>query len=181
MSWTNDRNPKREARHFQTSSNFYIPIKHLRYNLISRLKKGAEKDQVGLSQVDVRLNVKERISMPFLLEPDNYARVHSLFEEMTCHLAALTVLAGIAPGRVYVDDPASPGTAILIPSNQHRVYVSGEPAPNMLADVIPMLFKQPLAESYEFLVYYSSNTWNPPLSNCFKSKKPLLAGDNFTA
>lgn len=117
--------------------------------------------------------------MPFLLEPDNYARVHSLFEEMTCHLAALTVLAGIAPGRVYVDDPASPGTAILIPSNQHRVYVSGEPAPNMLADVIPMLFKQPLAESYEFLVYYSSNTWKHPLEQLLQKQETFTGWRQF--
>ena len=36
--------------------------------------------------------------MFFLLEPDNYASIHSLFEEMTCDLTVLTVLAG-APER----------------------------------------------------------------------------------
>jgi len=102
--------------------------------------------------------------MSFLLEPDNYPSVHSLFEEMTCHLAVLTVLAGILPGRIYVDDPARPRSAILIPSNQHRVYVSGEPAQSMLADVIHLLFKESLAESFGFVVYYdASNTWKQTL------------------
>jgi GNAT superfamily N-acetyltransferase len=95
--------------------------------------------------------------MSFLLEPDNYARVHSLFEEMTCHLAVVTVLAGITPGRIYVDDPANPGTAILIPSNQHRIYVSGSPEQSMLADVIHMFFKESRAESYGFTVYYDTS------------------------
>ena len=102
--------------------------------------------------------------MSFLLEPDNYARVRSLFEEMTCHLAVLTVLAGILPGRIYVDDLASPRTAILIPSNQHRVYVSGSPEQSMLGDVIDLLFKQSRAESYGFVVYYdASNQWKQTL------------------
>lgn len=92
--------------------------------------------------------------MPFLLEPDNYARVHSIFEEWTYHLAVVTVLAGITPGRIYVDDPANPETAILIPSNQHRIYVSGEPEPRILGDVIDIYFKQSHAESYGFVVYY---------------------------
>jgi len=117
--------------------------------------------------------------MAFLLEPDNYARVHSLFEEMTCHLAVLTVLAGILPGRIYVDDPASPGAAILIPSNQHRVYVSGEHAQSMLGDVIHMLFKQSLAESYEFLLYYASNTGKQTLEQLLKKHETFSGWRQF--
>jgi RimJ/RimL family protein N-acetyltransferase len=112
--------------------------------------------------------------MSFLLEPDNYPSVHSLFEEMTCHLAVLTVLAGILPGRIYVDDPARPRAAILIPSNQHRVYVSGEPEPRMLADVIHLLFKESLAESYGFVVYYdASHTWKQTLEHVLQKQEAI--------
>jgi RimJ/RimL family protein N-acetyltransferase len=115
---------------------------------------------IGLSQVGVSLIVKMKKPMSFLLEPDSYPSVHSLFEEMTCHLAVVTVLAGILPGRIYVDDPASPGTAILIPSNQHRVYVSGDPSPRLFADVIHLLFTESLEESYGSVVYYdASHSW----------------------
>jgi len=117
--------------------------------------------------------------MPFLLEPDNYISVYSLFEEMTCHLAVLTVLAGILPGRIYVDDPASPGAAILIPSNQHRVYVSGEPAQSMLGDVIHMLFKQSLAESYEFLLYYASNIGKQTLEQLLNKQETFSGWRQF--
>ncbi len=113
--------------------------------------------------------------MSFLLKPDNYARVHSLFEEIASHLAVLTVLAGITPGRIYVDDPASPETAILIPSTQHRIYVSGSPEQSMLGDIIHMLFKESLAESYGFQVHYTSDTWKQPIEQLLK-KQETFAG-----
>jgi len=109
--------------------------------------------------------------MSFLLEPDNYPSVHSLFEDMTYHLAVQTVLAGILPGRIYVDDPGCPGAAILIPSNQHRIYVGGEPEPRMLGDVIHMLFKESLAESYGFMVHYTSDTWKQILEQVLKKQE----------
>ncbi len=98
--------------------------------------------------------------MSFLLEADNYARAHSLFEEMTCHLAV-------------------PGTAILIPSNQHRVYVSGSPEPRILGDAIDMLFKQSLAESYGFVVHYASNTWKQTLEQLFEKQETFSGWRQF--
>lgn len=109
--------------------------------------------------------------MSFLLKPDNYARVHSLFEEMDYHLAVMTVLAGILPGRIYVDDSAHPETAILLPSNSHRIYVSGSPQQNMLGEIIDMLFKQSLAENYGFLLYYASDTWKPIVEQLLKQQE----------
>lgn len=117
--------------------------------------------------------------MSFLLEPDNYARVHSLFEDMTYHLAVLTVLAGILPGRIYVDDPASPETAILIPSNQHRIYVGGSPEQSMLGDVIHMLFKQSREESYGFVVYYASNTWKQTIEQVLQKQETFSGWRQF--
>lgn len=110
--------------------------------------------------------------MPFLLEPDSYTSVHSLFEGMTYHLAVVTVLAGILPGRIYVDHPASPETVILIPSNQHRIYVCGEPSPGLFADVMHLLFKESLAESYRFVVYYdTANPWQRTLEQVLQQQE----------
>ncbi|QBD78971.1 GNAT family N-acetyltransferase [Ktedonosporobacter rubrisoli] len=111
--------------------------------------------------------------MPCLLEPDNYPSVHSLFQEMTHHLAVLTVLAGIVPGKVYVDDPANPQTAILIPANQQRVYVSGEPSSRLLADVIDRQFKASLAQSYGFVVYDVSAPWKQALEHALKKQETV--------
>jgi RimJ/RimL family protein N-acetyltransferase len=111
--------------------------------------------------------------MSFLLEPDNYPSVHSLFEDMAYQLAVQTVLAGILPGQIYVDDPVSPGTAILIPSNkyQYRIYVSGEPEPRMLADVIHLLFKRSLAQIYGFVVYYASDIWKQTVEQVLQKQE----------
>lgn len=109
--------------------------------------------------------------MSFLLEPSNYASVHSLFEEMTYHLAVQTVLAGILPGRIYTDDTASPQTAILIPSNQHRIYVGGEPEPRLFADVIHLLFKESGEESYGCVVYYTSHIWEPAIEQVLQEQE----------
>lgn len=110
--------------------------------------------------------------MSFLLEPGSYASVHALFEEMAYHLAVVNVLAGILPGRIYVDHPASPETAILIPSNRHRIYASGEPSPDLLADVIHQLFKESLAERYGCVVYYdTSHSWKPTLEQALQKQE----------
>jgi GNAT superfamily N-acetyltransferase len=98
--------------------------------------------------------------MPVILEPAAYPSVSSLFEEMsTHHLALPSVLAGILPGRIYVDDPGRPAAAILIPSNQYHVYVGGEPSAHLLAEVIQLLYQPSLAQRYWFMVHYPSNAW----------------------
>lgn len=118
--------------------------------------------------------------MSFLLEPDNYARVHPLFGKMTYHLAVQAVLGGTLPGRIYVDDPASPAVAILIPSNRHRIYASGSPELRMLEDVIQILFKQSGAESYEFLVYYdASSAWKQTLEQVLQQQETFAGWHQF--
>jgi GNAT superfamily N-acetyltransferase len=107
--------------------------------------------------------------MAILLEPDRYTSVLPLFESMTNHLAVVTVLAGIVPGRIYVDDPASPRSAILLPSNPHRVYVSGEPAPHILTDVLDSFDKHSLEAGYGFVVYFdTSHPWKPSLEQALE-------------
>ena len=118
--------------------------------------------------------------MAFLLEPGTYASVHPLFEKMTFHLAVVTVLAEMLPGRIYVDHPANPGTAILIPANQHRVYVSGEPSDHLLADVIHQLFKESLAESYGCVAYYDpSYAWKPTLERVLEKQETISSWRQF--
>jgi RimJ/RimL family protein N-acetyltransferase len=110
--------------------------------------------------------------MSFVLEPQHYTRIHSLFEEMmACHLAVQTVLAGILPGKIYADDPTSPGSAILIPSNQHRIYASGDPDPHLLTDVLDTLFKQSRAEGYIATIHYSSNSWEPIIAQVLQKQE----------
>ena len=89
-----------------------------------------------------------------------YPSVSSFFEEMSAyHLAVPSVLAGILPGRIYVDDPGRPASAILIPSSKYRVYVGGEPSAQLLADVIHLLYEPSPAQRYGFMAHYPSSAW----------------------
>jgi GNAT superfamily N-acetyltransferase len=98
--------------------------------------------------------------MPLGLEPAMYPSVSSFFEKLsTYHVAVPSVLAGILPGRIYVDDPSRPTAAILISSNQYHVYVGGEPSEHLLADVIHQLYQPSPAQRYWFMVLYSSSAW----------------------
>ncbi len=98
--------------------------------------------------------------MPFLLEPNAYPSVSDLFEETSAyHLAVPSVLSGILPGKVYVDDPSSPTVAILIPSNQYHVFVGGAPSASLLAEVIHLLYQPTVANRYWFMVCYPSDAW----------------------
>jgi GNAT superfamily N-acetyltransferase len=110
-----------------------------------------------------------RRPVPFLLEPATYSSVSSLFEETSSyHLAVPSVLAGILPGRIYVDDPDCPTAAILIPSNQYHVYLGGEPSAHLLAEVIHLLHQPSLAQRYWFMVHYPSDAWKPTIEHALQ-------------
>jgi GNAT superfamily N-acetyltransferase len=81
------------------------------------------------------------------------------------HFAVPSVLAGILPGRIYVDDSGCPTAAILIPANQCRVYLGGEPLVHLRADVVHLLYKPSLAPNYWFMVHYPSNAWKPAIEH----------------
>jgi len=86
----------------------------------------------------------------------------------THHLAVSSVLAGILPGGIYVDDSGHPTAAILIPSNQYHVYVGGEPSAQLLADVIDLLYQPSRAQRYWLMVYYPSNAWEPTIEHALE-------------
>jgi GNAT superfamily N-acetyltransferase len=76
-----------------------------------------------------------------------------------CHLAVPSVLAEVLPGKIYVDDLSRPTSVILIPANQYRLYLGGEPSERLLADVVHLLYKPTLAQTYWFMTHYPSSAW----------------------
>ncbi|SRR5579875_783151 len=107
--------------------------------------------------------------MPVLLEPEAYPSVSSFFEEpITYHLAVPSVLAGTLPGRVYADNANHPTAAILIPANQYRVYVGGEPSLRLLADVIDLLYQPSRAQHYWFMTHYPSDAWQSTIEQALQ-------------
>lgn len=104
--------------------------------------------------------------MPTMLGPAAYPLAAALFADMsTYHLAVASVLAGVLPGRIYVDDPACPTAAILFPSNHYRVYVGGEPSAALLADALRQVHNPFGAERYWFMVRYPSHAWKSTIEH----------------
>lgn len=102
--------------------------------------------------------------MPHYLEPATYHSVSSLFEDMSAyHLAVTSVLAGVLPGRITVDDPDHPTAAILAPSNHYRLYVGGAPSEQLFADVVDLLHQPTRAERYWFMTHYPADAWEPAI------------------
>jgi GNAT superfamily N-acetyltransferase len=75
------------------------------------------------------------------------------------HLAVPSVLAGVLPGKIYVDHLSRPMSAVLIPANQYRVYLGGEPSAQLFADVIHLLYEPSRARRYGFMTHYPSSAW----------------------
>jgi RimJ/RimL family protein N-acetyltransferase len=121
----------------------------------------------------------------YTLEADAYASVSPLFEGMDYHLAVMTVLARKTPGKIYADDPATPRTAVLIPTNQHRIYLAGSAENSVAHEAIRALFAQNLAiqgrgsNSYECIVYYSSDDWKHALGLILKDQKISMSWRQF--
>jgi RimJ/RimL family protein N-acetyltransferase len=108
------------------------------------------------------------------LESALYSRAASLFKEMNHHLAVVTVLRGQAPGTIYADNPITPLTAILLPTNQHRIYIAGSSANKEVNEAIQALFTRKLAVKArgtgvsQCVVYYSSDGWKSVLEQILK-------------
>lgn len=104
--------------------------------------------------------------MAHFLEPDAYHSVSSLFEEMSAyHLAVTSVLAGVLPGRIAVDDPDHPTAAVLVPANHYRLYLGGEPSAQLFADVVDLLHQPSRSERYWFMAHYPSDAWKPTMNS----------------
>jgi len=61
----------------------------------------------------------------YRLAEADFEKVRQLFAQLDAHLAPQAVIAGVAPGTIYVDDSAEPCAAFL--HVQQRFYLAGDP------------------------------------------------------
>ncbi len=64
--------------------------------------------------------------MIYELNEADYEKVRPLFQALEYHLTSAAVLDGNCPGKVFVDDPASPQTAFVF--SPEGCYLAGNPA-----------------------------------------------------
>lgn len=76
--------------------------------------------------------------MIYLLKPGEFERVRNLFRTINWHLAPWAILGNTAPGLVYVDDSAQPGSAVV--QSGHRFYLAGSEANDEFNEGLKRLF-----------------------------------------
>src|SRR5260370_39279168 len=77
------------------------------------------------------------------LSPGEIDHARPLFAAMDHHLAVTTSLAGETPAEIYVDHRLAPRSVVLIPSNQHRIYVAGTGADSTFAEALAVSLRHP--------------------------------------
>ncbi|MFO7681970.1 MAG: GNAT family N-acetyltransferase [Chloroflexota bacterium] len=72
------------------------------------------------------------------LTQTQFERTRSLFAPLLHHLAAESILSGLTPGRLFVDDSNKPRTAVAW--FQHRVYLAGNRSDDNVNQALHRLF-----------------------------------------
>jgi RimJ/RimL family protein N-acetyltransferase len=75
-----------------------------------------------------------------ILEPNRYDRARPLFAALDDQLAAVAILDGATPGRIYVDDPDHPTAAFTW--TRHRLFLAGSPANSDFSEGVRRLFAE---------------------------------------
>ncbi len=120
---------------------------------------------------------EQQIPGIYLLAEENFPQAEYLLASLDEHLAPLAVIAGIAPGKVYVDAPREPH-AIFI-HVQQRFYLAGEPERPAFNEGLYRLFEEviyPYAleqEEVEFALYYATG-WEAAIEEVIlRDKDPI--------
>lgn len=114
--------------------------------------------------------------MPFFaLEPERFTLCRDLFAPLSHHLVIESILAGLTPGRVFVDDRERPETAVAW--FKRRLFFAGQPRAaadlnRLITDVYyPEMTGQGLNESAFTLVHTPG--WERVMDVVLAGKEPL--------
>lgn len=104
------------------------------------------------------------------LAPGDLDLARPVFAAMNHHLAVVASLAGETPAEVYVDHRLDPRSAVLIPSNRHRIYVAGAAVDPTFAEALAVWLRQrywpssPGAAPFGAVIYHTPDAWGPALA-----------------
>ena len=102
---------------------------------------------------------ESKIAGLYLLAEEDFPKVKGLLAPLSEHLAPHAVIAGAAPGKVYVDDPGTPHAVFI--HVQQRFYLAGDPDQNDFNAGLYRLFDAVIyptalaAEQDAFVLYYA--------------------------
>lgn len=109
----------------------------------------------------------------FVLKSD-FEKTRPLFTPLAAHhLAIESILAGLSPAAVYVDDVVEPRTAVT--RINHRLFLGGQPVItpgliSLLAETIPA---QSRAEGRDSFIVYTAPEWEALPGELLGGKRPI--------
>ena len=112
-----------------------------------------------------------------LLQPHQYHLAAPLFRPIDYHLCLATVLDGSTPGKVWVDDPANPRSALA--AFRHRFYLAGdENNPPFLSSLRDLFLDEIIPNGrreglVEVVISYSTDGWGEIAAELLADKYPI--------
>lgn len=96
-----------------------------------------------------------------MIETTSFAAVRPILAPLDHYLPVAAVLAGDTPGRIFVDDPAAPQTAVCWA--RHRIYVAGDadtPAQTAVASLFQSLIMPALRDDGQWgYILHTDHAW----------------------
>ena len=117
--------------------------------------------------------------MLFELDPTQFSRLRGLVQPLHHHLAVTAVLEDHASGRVWVDDPLAPQSALL--QIQHRFYLAGRADNPGWISALRGLFMDELLPlgrqqgEVEFGLHYDGAEWEPAILAFLAEHEPIFS------
>ncbi|HUU77812.1 MAG TPA: GNAT family N-acetyltransferase [candidate division Zixibacteria bacterium] len=115
------------------------------------------------------------------LELDEFEKVRRLFAEVEYNLNCMVVIAGINPGRIWVDSKEKPTCGFLV-DNVWAYFLAGDPNNNEFNKAIGRILKEELfsqAEKKEginqgeWIMYFEDKDWFDKIESDFAIEDPM--------
>lgn len=106
------------------------------------------------------------------LKPDEYKKTRRVFTSLNCHLAIESIIQGLTPARIFVDDSESPASAFTW--FKGRAWLAGNPDNDRFNEALPRLLEETYYkvlrdhEAKEFLLYYAPEGWKSQMDYLFE-------------
>jgi len=111
------------------------------------------------------------------LNKAGYEKVHPLFRALEYHLTSAAVLDGNTPGKVFVDDPATPQTAFMF--SPEGCYLAGNPANDAFNRALnEAIFAREIfgKEVHALFFVYHPEGWQEQLAIVLDPRLPIEMG-----
>jgi len=116
--------------------------------------------------------------MIYELTPDRFALTEPLFKTMDYHLALSSIMAGLTPARVFVDDDTQASSVMVWAG--HRHILAGAPDNNAFNTALAQFFEKEvipfkLTHGLRWMsMYYAPDEWNKTIENDLLASRTLI-------